>query len=75
MNQLKGCIIQQNLQTFACIVSESVSPWNDTEEFYPQCESCSERSKIANTKVELGGIPVFSCITILTNAGIGYRVY
>ena len=25
--------------------------------------------------LELGGIPVFSCITILMNAGIGYHVY
>ena len=30
--------------------SESVSPWNDTEEFYPQCESCSKKSKIPNVK-------------------------
>jgi len=32
--------------------SESVSPWNDTEEFYPQCESCSEKSKIPNVKAQ-----------------------
>ena len=32
--------------------SESVSPWNDTEEFYPQCESCSEKSKIPNVKTQ-----------------------
>ena len=32
--------------------SESVSPWNDTEEFYPQCENCYEKSKIPNLKAQ-----------------------
>ena len=32
--------------------SESVSPWNDTKEFYPQCESCSEKTKIPNVKAQ-----------------------
>ena len=32
--------------------SESVSPWNDTEDFYPQCENCSEKSKIPNVKAQ-----------------------
>ena len=32
--------------------SESVSPWNDSEEFYPQCESCSEKSKIPKVKAQ-----------------------
>ena len=30
---------------------------------------------LSTSALELGGIPVFSCITILTNASIGYRVY
>ena len=30
--------------------SESVSPWADTEEFYPQSEGCSEETKIPNVK-------------------------
>ena len=32
--------------------SESVRPWNGTEEFYPLCESCSEKSKIPNVKAQ-----------------------
>ncbi len=27
-----------------------VDPWNDTEEFYPQCLNCSSKTKILNTK-------------------------
>ena len=43
--------------------SESVSPWNDSEEFYPQCEGCSEKSKIANTNF-LGRKPLHSTVTL-----------
>ena len=32
--------------------SESVSPWNDAEEFYSQCENCYEKSKIPNLKAQ-----------------------
>ena len=30
--------------------SGSVSPWNDTEEFYPQCQNCSKKIKVSNVK-------------------------
>ena len=27
-----------------------VPPWSNTEEFYPQCEDCSDKPRIANVK-------------------------
>jgi len=37
--------------TDICIYCGSlVCPWNDTEQFYPQCESCASRSPIENEK-------------------------
>ena len=30
--------------------SESVSPWNDPKDFYPQCEICSEKEKFPNVR-------------------------
>lgn len=27
-----------------------VDPWSNTEEFYPQCEDCSEKERIPNAK-------------------------
>ena len=30
----------------------SASPWNDTEELYPQCESCYKKSKIPNVEAQ-----------------------
>ena len=51
MNQLRDfTILLYNFDDICVYCTGDVSPWSNTEEFYPQCDDCADKPHIANVK-------------------------
>ena len=44
--------------------SAPVAPWNDKEQYYPQCEGCREKPPISNAKKSKAKNSFLSCVRI-----------